>query len=72
MKCSNGKWKYGAEGNCQFDTLEACHAAEAAIHIQEGKHMYPVQPVQLVQPMNPYHCATCQCASCKGMYPKYK
>ena len=69
MKCSNGKWKYGAKGNCQFDTLEACHAAEAAIHIQEGKDMYPVQPVQ---PTNPYHCATCECASCKGMYPKYK
>ena len=69
MKCSNGKWKYGASGNCQFDTLEACHAAEAAIHIQEGKDMYPVQPVQ---PTNPYHCATCECASCKGMYPKYK
>ena len=66
MKCSNGKWKYGASGNCQFDTLEACHAAEAAIHIQEGKDMYPVQPT------NPYHCATCECASCKGMYPKYK
>ena len=69
MKCSNGKWKYGANGNCQFDTLEACHAAEAAIHIQEGKDMYPVQPVQ---PTNPYHCATCECAMCKGMYPKYK
>ena len=69
MKCSNGKWKYGANGNCQFDTLDACNAAAAAIHIQEGKDMYPVQPVQ---PMNPYHCSTCECASCKGMYPKYK
>jgi hypothetical protein len=72
MKCSNGKWKYGVHGNCQFDTLDACHAAAAAIHIQEGKDMYPVQPVQPVQPMNPHHDATCQCASCKGMYPKYK
>jgi hypothetical protein len=25
-----------------------------------------------VKPMNPYHCATCECAGCKGMYPKYK
>ena len=72
MKCSNGKWKYGVHGNCQFDTLDACNAAAAAIHIQEGKDMYPVQPVQPVQPMNPHHDATCQCASCKGMYPKYK
>jgi hypothetical protein len=37
--------------------------------IPEGKDMQPVQPVQ---PMNPYHCPTCQCAMCKGMYPKYK
>ena len=33
MKCSNGKWKYGEHGNCQFDTLSACKAAAAAIHI---------------------------------------
>lgn len=36
MKCSNGKYKYGASGNCQFDTLEACKAAAAAIHIQNS------------------------------------
>jgi hypothetical protein len=34
-KCSNGKYKYGQRGNCQFDTLEACKAAEAAIHARE-------------------------------------
>ena len=66
MKCSNGKYKYGANGNCQFDTLEACHAAAAAIQIHEGKDMQPTKP------MNPYHCETSECASCKGMYPKYK
>ena len=32
MKCANGKWKYGERGRCQFDTLKACKAAEAAIH----------------------------------------
>ena len=105
IKCSNGKYKYGEHGNCQFDTLGACKAAAAAIHINnphskddsmdnkkpkkkpigpnginivqpgphgpipEGKDMQPVSPVQ---PMNPHHDATCQCASCKGMYPKYK
>ena len=63
MKCANGKWKYGEHGNCQFDTLSACNAAAAAIHIQEDKDMTPT---------NPHHDATCQCASCKGMYPKYK
>ena len=33
MECANGKWKYGEKGNCQFDTLNACKAAAAAIHI---------------------------------------
>ena len=34
MKCSNGKWKYGLHGSCVFDTLAACKAAAAAIHIK--------------------------------------
>lgn len=40
MKCANGKWKYGENGNCQFDTLAACKAAAAAIHINipSGPH----------------------------------
>ena len=37
IKCSNGKYKYGERGRCQFDTLEACHAAEAAIHARDKK-----------------------------------
>ena len=40
--------------------------------IPEGKDMMPVQPVQPTQPTNPYHDPACQCAMCKGMYPKYK
>ncbi|CAB5218721.1 hypothetical protein UFOVP218_88 [uncultured Caudovirales phage] len=36
IKCSNGKYKYGEHGNCQFDTLTKCNEAAAAIHIQEG------------------------------------
>jgi hypothetical protein len=32
IKCSNGKYKYGERGNCQFDTLAACREAEQAIH----------------------------------------
>lgn len=35
MKCSNGKYKYGAGGQCVFDTLAACKRAAAAIHIQD-------------------------------------
>jgi hypothetical protein len=35
-KCNNGKYKYGARGRCQFDTLETCHAAEQAIHAREN------------------------------------
>lgn len=36
-KCSNGKYKYGKRGRCQFDTLEKCKAAEAAIHARKPK-----------------------------------
>jgi hypothetical protein len=37
-KCSNGKYKYGLRGNCQFDTLERCEAAERAINARENKN----------------------------------
>ena len=36
-KCTNGKWKYGQEGNCQFDTLGSCEAAERAIHARKRR-----------------------------------
>lgn len=36
-KCSNGKWRYGMHGNCQFDTKAACRAAEQAIHARNPK-----------------------------------
>jgi len=72
MKCANGKWKYGEHGNCQFDTLAACKAAAAAIHIHEPGPHGPIPEGKDMQPMNPHHCDTCQCATCKGMYPKYK
>jgi hypothetical protein len=36
-KCSNGKYKYGERGRCQFDTLEKCHEAEQAIHARENQ-----------------------------------
>jgi hypothetical protein len=35
-RCSNGKYKYGERGRCQFDTLAACRAAERAIHAREN------------------------------------
>ncbi len=34
-RCNNGKYKYGQRGRCQFDTLESCKAAEAAIHARK-------------------------------------
>ena len=37
IKCSNGKWKYGKKGRCQFKTLVACNKAAAAIHAQGDK-----------------------------------
>ena len=55
MKCSNGKWKYGEQGNCQFDTLSACKAAAAAIHIHNPKEetMKPKKkpPLSTIVPM---------------------
>ena len=36
-RCSNGKYKYGKAGNCQFDSLGHCLEAERAIHAQENK-----------------------------------
>ncbi len=36
-KCSNGKYKYGERGRCQFDTLSACEAAERAIYAAQNK-----------------------------------
>jgi len=36
-KCSNGKYRYGNRGRCQFDTLAACRAAEAAVHARKPK-----------------------------------
>jgi hypothetical protein len=44
IKCNNNKWKYGVHGRCQFDTLGACKAAEAAIHAQENKPKKAVKP----------------------------
>jgi hypothetical protein len=45
-KCANGKWKYGQQGRCQFDTLKACKAAEAAIHARDPKKELPAQDVK--------------------------
>ena len=51
MKCANGKYKYGANGSCVYDTLAACKAAAAAIHIdtpsgprQAAKDGEPAKP----------------------------
>ena len=63
MKCKNGKWKYGEHGNCQFDTLAACKAAAAAIHIQD-KEALPATPVPGVA-VNPFHDPHCPCSVCK-------
>lgn len=51
-KCSNGKYKYGERGRCQFDTLERCHEAEQAIHAgqnpkKESPSEYQSKPEKL-------------------------
>ena len=66
IKCSNGngKWKYGQQGNCQFDTLKACRAAEAAIHAREN-------PKKILEPQHTKSacgCAGgCSCQDCKNI-----
>lgn len=37
IKCKNGKYKYGKEGDCQFPSKKACEEARKAIHAQKGK-----------------------------------
>lgn len=37
MECSNGKWKYGANGNCQFESKAKCEQGRKAIHANEPK-----------------------------------
>ena len=63
IKCSNGKWKYGEHGNCQFDTLKSCRAAEAAIHAREN-------PKKILEPQHTKsdcRCAgDCSCQDCKN------
>ena len=60
-KCNNGKYKYGERGRCQFDTLEACRAAEAAIHAREN------QPKHLAK--TKCGCGQdCGCQNCKDKY----
>ena len=43
----------------------------SAIKPAPGPHG-PIPEGKDMTPMNPHHDATCQCVSCKGMYPKYK
>lgn len=63
IKCSNGKWKYGAGGNCQFDTLAACRAAEAAIHARENKKHATVHKGDCGGSGG---CENCPCQDCKN------
>jgi hypothetical protein len=34
-ECPNGKWKYGKNGDCQFETKNKCRDAELAILIDK-------------------------------------
>ena len=36
-KCENGKWKWGERGDCEYDTREACEAANPDKHYKESK-----------------------------------
>lgn len=37
FKCSNGKWKFGKKGRCQFNSKSHCQGAERAINAKKGK-----------------------------------
>lgn len=56
-KCNNGKWKYGERGRCQFDTLEACKAAERAI--------YARKPKKETKDLLDENCKDCNCSETK-------
>lgn len=65
MKCSNGKWKYGEHGRCQFDTLAACKAAAAAIHISEpGPHGPKPSQESSKSTTLSWHDDKCMCTKC--------
>lgn len=64
-KCSNGKYKYGEHGNCQFDTLKACKAAEAAIHARKPKKDLQA-PVTKGDCGGSGGCENCGCQDCKN------
>lgn len=62
IKCNNGKYKYGERGRCQFDTLAACRAAEAAIHAKP-------KPKTKGDCGSAGGCARCECPDCKNKTP---
>ena len=64
IKCSNGKWKYGDRGRCQFDTLESCKAAEAAIHARENKQLPELKTKGDCGSGG--GCQNCPCQDCKN------
>lgn len=64
-KCSNGKYKYGERGRCQFDTLKACREAEQAIHAREK----PKQIVTKGDCGSAGGCENCGCSDCKNKIP---
>jgi len=49
-KCSNGKYKYGEKGDCQFDTLGSCKAAERAIYARKRKLTNELQTNEKTRP----------------------
>ena len=65
IKCSNGKWKYGQYGRCQFSTLSACQAAAAAIHAQEGRKVLEPQRCK-GDCGSAGGCINCPCQDCKN------
>lgn len=36
LKCSNGKYKMGEDGNCKYSSKENCEKAQQAYHAKQG------------------------------------
>ena len=66
IKCANGKYKYGERGNCQFDTLKACRAAEAAIHARDNPRKILDTQVTKGDCGCGGGCSNCPCQDCKN------
>lgn len=49
LRCSNGKWRWGERGRCQFDSREHCERAAAAIRIRGSQQQRRADPARIIR-----------------------